>query len=548
MIMPNQFHKNPTKAVVSLLTFFICASSLSMLAGCNQNAIEQLEFALNLYKSELDAYKNQTTDFSNKLNDYQSDAERWREEFDNKLNDLKNEQTQNGNAIIETVNIPTYWHLELNEGVKAINQAMSAAGNNKSAFLFYSDSHWNDNSKMSPLLLKYLYLHTGMTKTIFGGDIVANEGTDYETMSYLWEWRSMIKDIPNHHSVVGNHDDGNATDKLFSEAYVYNYLLAPEETPDIVRDKSGLYYYIDAPLEKTRYLYLDTAYKGVDTAQIEFVKTALKSVELGWHIIAISHIWYYPDYEQNIRPIPVVGFDKNAELITEIFDSYNARKNEFAGCAGKVEFCIGGHVHRDYVGATPGGIPIVLVETDSSQVRSNLTYEIGTISESSINGIVVDYTLKKAHVIRVGRGESFSVDLRRKIGDNEDDNSINLLREAGFTENARLSYSSGILKEHVGTYVTGFIPINGRETDIYLKNIVMPDTADDYKNMVACYDKDQNYLAAYNVLSTSDMAKNWDEYGNLSHFILLHPETAYIRICAQYIDEASVITIKTSTI
>lgn len=307
--------------------------------------------------------------------------------------------------------VPDYWLTTLQDGAEAINAAMLEAGYNKSAFLFYSDAHWNLNSKVSPALLKYLYQHTAMTKTIFGGDIVSAEATDYDTMSYLWEWRNMLKGLPNHHSVVGNHDDGQSTNNLFDEKYVYAFLLAAEETPDIVRGDSGIYYYIDSPAEKTRYLYLDTAYKGVDDAQTTFITNALKGTESGWHIVVVAHAWYQPDYSSTVRPIPITGFHTNVTELVTLLDNYNARQDVFSDCDAKIEFCIGGHAHIDYDGTTPGGIPIILVEVDCNNIRSGLTYTKGTTTEASVNGIVADYTANQIHIIRVGRGSSRTVNI-----------------------------------------------------------------------------------------------------------------------------------------
>ena len=54
-------------------------------------------------------------------------------------------------------NVPNYWQVELALKADKIRQAMENAGRNKSAFLFYSDAHWNYGSQMSPKLLNYLY-------------------------------------------------------------------------------------------------------------------------------------------------------------------------------------------------------------------------------------------------------------------------------------------------------------------------------------------------------------------------------------------------------
>ena len=333
------------------------------------------------------------------------------ENLKSRIKTIEENPTSNGENLI-----PSYWQSALEEGAEAINIALTTAGYNKSAFMFYSDAHFTSGSQMSPKLLKYLYKHTGMTKTFFGGDVVDNESTDYDGMKYLWDWRNQLKDLPNHHSVVGNHDDGNATNNLFTEQYVYGYLLSAEETPDIIRGNNGLYYYIDNPSEKTRYIFLDTAYKGMNSDQTTFLKEVLIGTKEGWHIVVISHIWYTPDYDQyNIKPVPLAGLTSDASIVTAILDYYNSRTGDYADCKGWVEFCIGGHVHYDYDATTSTGIPIILVETDSSHTRGNYTYTAGTTTEASVNGIVADYDNHKIYIVRIGRGESREISVTNYI-------------------------------------------------------------------------------------------------------------------------------------
>lgn len=105
---------------------------------------------------------------------------------------------------------------------------------------------------MSPILLKYLGKNTAINKTIFGGDF----GNTYEypdtgkTMDdwadVMRSWKNAVRDIPNHHSVVGNHDKdvtAFSTDKA-----LYGFLFASEETSDIVRG-GDFFYYIDEPID-----------------------------------------------------------------------------------------------------------------------------------------------------------------------------------------------------------------------------------------------------------------------------------------------------------
>ncbi len=522
-----------------------------------------------------------------------------------KIDDLSDEIDVERKRIdqLEADVIPTYWLSALENGANAIRQAMETAGRNKSAFLFYSDAHWNHNSKMSPKLLKYLYKNTAMTKTFYGGDIVYTESTDNETMKYLYEWREMIRNLPNHHSVVGNHDDGNYGDNtsgdnpsqsIFDENYVYAYLLAPEENNDIVYG-DGLYYYIDDNAEKTRYLFLDTAYNGVDVTQESFISNALNTVKDGWHIVVVAHIWYQPNYNKyDEKPIPIAGLDTNASKVITLLDAYNSNENS----KGKVEFCIGGHVHRDYVNKTEGGIPIILVETDSQEIRDIFPYDPETTSESSVSGIIADYDNKLITVVRVGRGSGGEVNLETgeththsytseittaatcttagvrtytcscdstytetipatghtyvdgvcSVCGAEDGNSTptytNVLDTVGYTKGIYLSNFNEGSDENA--YTTDFIPVSNSTDIVYLENITMP-YGGGHGCRVAHYDinKEQIAGACYGIDdNVPDKLVEKDEITNdIKAFRVNHSACRYIRISAQYIDENSIITV-----
>lgn len=323
-----------------------------------------------------------------------------------------------------SVIVPSYWEEELKAKADEIQTAMEKAGRNKSAFLWYTDTHWvNGNSKMSPKLLNYLYMNTPMNKVNFGGDIIGDTLlATREEMKYLYEWREAIKDLPNHHSVFGNHDMFNLSSVDYEDDnYRYAFLLAPEETPDMVIG-DGNYYYIDNPSEKTRYLYL--CYPNTDTnwllAQGQFIADALMGVAEGWHIVAIAHRWW--QYSSSSKPTigSITAFEAD---ILSVFDAYNARETrsgsnyfyeqDFTNAKGKVEFCIGGHIHVDYDISSNDGIPVIITTADANQNRvPDSTVDsgtVGTITESAVYGIIADYNdpnNTKITVVGVGRGTS----------------------------------------------------------------------------------------------------------------------------------------------
>ena len=326
--------------------------------------------------------------------------------------------------VDNTSTIPNYWQSELETKADAIQQAMEKAGRKKSAFLWYTDAHWvNGNSKVSPKLLNYLYMNTPMNKVNFGGDIIGDTHlATRDEMKYLYEWRKAIKDLPKHHSVFGNHDMFDLDSVNYEDDnYRYAFLLAPEESYDMVFG-DGNYYYIDNHCEKTRYLYLAyiTSDHNAMAAQGTFIVDAIKSVPEGWHIVAIAHRWW--QYSSSSTPTTGAIPSYESEILS-VFDAYNARTTrsgsnyfatqDFTQAKGKVEFCIGGHIHVDYDIKSEGGIPIIITTADANQNRvPNSTVDsgtVGTITEAAVYGIIADYNdanSTKITVVGVGRGTS----------------------------------------------------------------------------------------------------------------------------------------------
>lgn len=323
----------------------------------------------------------------------------------------------------DSVVLPSHWQTHCEEKAALIRTAMENAGRDKSAFLWYTDTHWAYGSRMAPRLLKYLCRNTAMNKTNFGGDIVDDYGVSAEEcMDGLRQWRLAVRDLPNHHSVLGNHDDDIA--ELSTANRRYGFLMAAEEDPRIVRG-GDFYYYIDDPNEKTRYLYLDTSgcvtlEAAGDPAVVQFAMDALAQTPAGWHVVAISHIWFlYAD-----TSTPTVGdVPDYCRLFLDLFDACNAGtagtlamcdttfSYDFTQAGCKVEFCIGGHTHVDYDFTSDGGIPVILTETDSFHLRSGLSGAAGTVNEASVSGIIADYGNGRISVIRIGRGEDREIAL-----------------------------------------------------------------------------------------------------------------------------------------
>ena len=464
--------------------------------------------------------------------------------------------------------IPDYWRAHLDGRVEDIRRAMEAAGRNKSAFLFYTDAHWTENHKQSPKLLKYLYNNTPINKVNYGGDIVQAEPTndnvdDAIEMSYIYEWRKAIRCLPNHHSVVGNHDDGSAINNRFADEYIYSYLLAPEENNDVVMG-DGFYYYIDDKAERTRYLYLDTAYKMADTQQIEFVVNALNTTPADWHIVAISHIWH--DALWNETQGDYIGdYSEAASKFLQLFYAYNHRTNGetsgiaygFSQCGGKVEFCIGGHAHWDYTSYYNDEILVILTETDSTRERVNIDAVGGTITENSVNAIVANYNDNTVAVIRIGRGESRVEEIRSALPAaytnvlfTAVDKDGSIFNACGYKTDTRYSNSGGGFVTANGVTCTGLIKIApNTEKVIRFKNIRMNinDTASNVCHMLT-FNGTLDNLAYFTTMNGASMVENYsavtDEEGNITQITMPANEpTTYMVFNTGGIGADSIITI-----
>lgn len=467
-------------------------------------------------------------------------------------------------AIASSAVLPDYWMQHVNVRIPQIREALSSAGWNKSAFFFYTDAHWTNNYKSSPELLRYLSDHTPIRKTFFGGDIVSAEGdAGTETMDYLWSWRDRIRHIPNHHSVPGNHDDGNTIDNRFDDPYIYSWLLAAEETPDIRRGSSGLYYYVDDHAEKTRYLFLDTATKDGniwnDDVQKAWLTETLLSVPENWHVVATAHIWrvYNSNYEDD-------GFGMGAKYCLDQFDAYNARTGDYWDGKGKVEFCIGGHTHWDADRFSDGGIPVIISACDCIP-RDGTTCVKGTKTESAVNAIVADYDNGFVNVIRIGRGSSRRVFFDGRdseilpdddtdagggtLPDQPEGNYNNVLNSVGYKENMRYSTSSASDVAATGWDLTGYIPCTVGQV-IRFKNVTWyPSTENEERGSLYWYKADKTLLSNKNI-TTTDSLVNWipkyDSNNNIVEITVPSGVTssmAYLRICCQDINADSIITV-----
>lgn len=492
------------------------------------------------------------TDISLTRPGYAADAETVGLRF-NKIENQINQKFGNTAQQMSEEVLPNYWINLCNKRIPLVRQALMAAGWHKSSFLWYSDAHWQSNSFRSPQLLKYLTKKTPINKTNFCGDITMYEDDELDKLSYLWNWRTAIRDVPNHHSVAGNHDDGNAPNGRYNLESIYSYLMGPEEQTTTVHG-NGLYYYIDNYVEKTRYIYLDTAtHPGAGQNEVGewnwleqevWLEQTLLTTPKGWHIVGLAHWWVsYKSVKMedgSTQYYALKEWPENSVWALKKFAAYNNRSEPFASCAGYVRFVMGGHTHWDadyiYTDEVTGiKIPVILTASDSMQGRQiykdapadkamdynssiledSDIYEskYGTTTESAVSAVIANYTpaLENSYVdiIRFGRGFNRRVYLNcdenkfhEVIPDIEgwtdlpEGNYLNLLATVGYIDFTYVSTSSGgVLKQSNIHDTTGLISASPGD-NVYLANVEFfhKEAVKDNRVGVYFYDSNKNYL------------------------------------------------------
>lgn len=358
--------------------------------------------------------------------------------------------------------VPDYWRSYLTSKATEINNALNSASANSASFLWYTDAHWSTNYGMSPMLLKYLSKHTGVKKTFYGGDIAVNETGEIASIT---AWQELVKDIPNHHSVIGNHDN-NCTDFSTVPAkadFFVQYNRSGDMSIGTHATNGKMYYYIDNHIESTRYICLSTGRMWTNADEVKWCVEVLNNTPKDWHIVVISHLWLNNDYSNNgaILTTPV----DYTQGYLDMFDAYNYRLSgtesftstayDFTNAQGKIEFIIGGHVHQDYDFTTTKGIPVILTECDSWQERDSVSVATkGTTTENCVYAVIADFDARQVKLINVGRGDTRSNTIPKVV------TYTNVLRNAlsldttglyngelGYKTSTRISVSSGVWED-----------------------------------------------------------------------------------------------------
>lgn len=302
--------------------------------------------------------------------------------------------------ILNTNDVPTYFQSQLNTAISTAQTNMLSAGINGETFVFISDIHWEDNQKHSPVLIGEVTKNLNIENVVFGGDAI-NGGTQAEAIADMNEIRQMFEKASKRFlSIFGNHDS-NAQDGGVTFTNREFYTLLQKQNDYNVTYIYPYFYYMDNPATKTRMIFLDTGMTNPSnpTAEMSWLQSAVNGASNGWHILVFAHVIYTPSGGDYGDPSTYQMTSFMTDACTYL-DSINSAGQKY------VDAIFGGHCHLDYDSTSAGGIPIIMIDTDSSQTNSADGYTVGTITEQCFDIVTVNYSSKTINCTRVGRGSN----------------------------------------------------------------------------------------------------------------------------------------------
>ena len=352
------------------------------------------------------------------------------------LDNIKDESDNTKKSILEY--IPDYYFADsyLDDKVDTINAELESCIDNGDAFFFITDTHWEFNEKHSPALVKYIKDHTNIDTILHGGDLYQKKlhnDLDFNKM--------FLRALGNGRLFYanGNHEyiDYTSYTYAYAKTGVQNHYAK-------YGDDSKLFYYVDVPQRKMRYISLSSfgersrttghyAYllnptesggEVIDNGSIAnkqyiWFRDIALNVDAGWTIVVFTHAIY------TAAPEPA-GLDFRLAMgakYVELMDSYmsdNAKNGEIA-CV------LLGHSHCDRIHYSEAGIPYIITTTDAG---GNFYYDegwrdvdrtVGTVHEQAFDVVVINRNITTEHpnktvkLIRIGALATNGIDLQQGV-------------------------------------------------------------------------------------------------------------------------------------
>ena len=325
------------------------------------------------------------------------------DDFYNRIYMLANYESEQIDDLKERVSalesgvsvIPDYWKTHIGEKISEILEKDMAIGEHGDSFVFITDTHTLNNSKVSPALIKYILQNSSVNKVVNGGDTIRYFTTKPAAVECYREWNSLMYGVEEIR-LLGNHDlnnfNGQNPDNVITTSEFYGLMVKPMEK--FMDTGAKTYFVFDNESEKFRTIYLDTEH--FDNAQKSWLESMLTEKDSSWTVLVMQHRLF----GTTMGVLDTVG----QAVINSINSVYSQINATFIGI-------LAGHSHVDYnTTESVNGYALIVTNCDTLDGSySGLTRERGTITEQSFDVVHIDFANRTLYFTRIGAGSNRSI-------------------------------------------------------------------------------------------------------------------------------------------
>lgn len=328
-------------------------------------------------------------------------------------------------------NLPYYYFENdyMDEKIQEINDNGSTMESGVQ-FVFFTDAHFNSNSRHSKDIINYIKAHTNVNMCLFGGDVANAYITEEEMDTMAKEWIKYVNDInmpvliaQGNHDWTGETTQGSGVFFTKPKSFVDYYTVKMVNDINIRRNQGKRYYYCDDVNNKIRYIVLNDC-EGINSEttnsygitpyvtaeQVDWFGNVALNVDDGYSIVVMSHATTNPNLS---------GYSEKNNIFQQIMTSYKAKNTlttshegttfdfDFLNCKGDIICHLAGHNHEDSSITTNGLLSITTGpdahygdDSDVSRVR------YGNVTEQLLDVFSIDTTNRTIKATRIGGGSS----------------------------------------------------------------------------------------------------------------------------------------------
>ena len=311
--------------------------------------------------------------------------------YNNKIEDIKN-------IIIHT-----------DDMVIKCNEFTSLFNNSKEndSYLFFTDPHLlgSNGSIDNKIFEEYIYAIKQYYDTLpfdficCGGDWLNMGDTPLQAKYKLGYMNGIVySNFENYYPIVGNHDTNYGGTEVSGKKE-----LETQTISNLMCRKHGKSYYSFDTLN-TKYYVLDS-YTDYEPAMSDYKWTQLKWLceqlitNDSKHSVIMFHIFFLNETTRNTFT-DVIGNIITAYNNRSSYTTYDAASEtfDFSACSGRIEYCLCGHSHKDFVEQL-GGVPAI--GTINLQAKGVPNFDM----------LFVDYDNNIVKCVRVGTGDNRTISL-----------------------------------------------------------------------------------------------------------------------------------------